>query len=65
MSIIEIKDLSKTYKVYQKKEGLWQSVRGLFHREYRDVNAVRDVNLTVEEGEFVAFLGPNLSLIHI
>ena len=59
MSIIEIKDLSKTYKVYQKKEGLWQSVRGLFHREYRDVNAVRDVNLTVEEGEFVAFLGPN------
>ena len=57
--IIEIKDLCKTYKVYQKKEGLWQSVRGLFHREYRDVNAVREVNLSVNEGEFVAFLGPN------
>jgi len=59
MPIIEIKDLCKTYKVYQKKEGLWQSVRGLFQREYRDVNAVRDVDLEVEEGEFVAFLGPN------
>lgn len=59
MSIIEIKDLCKTYKVYQKKEGLWQSVRGLFRREYRDVNAVRDVDLQVDEGEFVAFLGPN------
>ncbi len=59
MSIIELSDLCKTYKVYQKKEGLRQSVAGLFRREYRDVNAVRDVNLKVEEGEFVAFLGPN------
>ncbi len=59
MPIIEITDLCKAYQVYQKKEGLWQSVRGLFHREYRDVHAVRGVDLQVEEGEFVAFLGPN------
>jgi ABC-2 type transport system ATP-binding protein len=59
MPIIEINDLCKTYRVYQKKEGLWQSVRGLFHREYREVQAVRDVSLAVESGEFVAFLGPN------
>lgn len=59
MSIIEINDLCKSYRVYQKKEGLWQSVRGLFRREYRDVLAVQNVNLTVEPGEFVAFLGPN------
>lgn len=59
MAIIEIKNLSKTYKVYQKQEGILASVRGLFHREHRDVHAVRDINLEVEEGEFVAFLGPN------
>ncbi len=59
MPIIEINDLCKTYRVYQKKEGLWQSIRGLFRREYRDVHAVRNVNLQVQEGEFVAFLGPN------
>lgn len=59
MPVIEIENLSKTYRVYQKQEGLWGSVRGLFRREYRDVHAVRDVNLTVEKGEFVAFLGPN------
>ncbi len=59
MSTIEIKNLSKSYRVYQKKEGLFASVRGLVKREYRDVQAVRDVNLTVEQGELIAFLGPN------
>ena len=59
MSIIEIENLSKSYRVYQKQEGLFASIRGLFRREYREVHAVRNINLTVEEGEFVAFLGPN------
>ena len=59
MNVIELKQLTKTYRVYQKKEGLVASLRGLFQREYRDVNAVRGIDLTVGKGEFVAFLGPN------
>ncbi len=59
MAIIEIASLTKSYRIYQKKEGLLASVRGLFHREYREVLAVRGIDLTVEAGEFVAFLGPN------
>jgi viologen exporter family transport system ATP-binding protein len=59
MPVIEIEHLSKSYRVYQKQEGLWASVRGLFRREYRDVQAVRDISLIVKKGEFVAFLGPN------
>jgi ABC-2 type transport system ATP-binding protein len=59
MSIIEIQQLTKSYRVYQKKEGLLASLRGLFDREYRDVQAVRGIDLKVEAGEFVAFLGPN------
>lgn len=59
MPVIEIKNLTKSYRVYQKREGLWASTLGLFHREYRDVHAVRGIDLSVNEGEFVAFLGPN------
>jgi ABC-2 type transport system ATP-binding protein len=59
MSVIEIRGLKKAYRVYQKKEGLAAAMRGLFHREYREVEAVRGIDLDVEQGEFVAFLGPN------
>jgi len=59
MTIIEIRHLAKSYRVYQKKEGLAASIRGLFRREYRHVEAVQGIDLDVERGEFVAFLGPN------
>ncbi|MBT3891597.1 MAG: ATP-binding cassette domain-containing protein [Planctomycetaceae bacterium] len=59
MAIIEIKGLEKTYQVYQKKEGLRSSLRGLFSREYKQVKAVQGIDLQIEQGEFVAFLGPN------
>ena len=57
--VIEVNDLAKEYRVYDKPEGLWASVRGLFHRKNRIIHAVRGVDLSVGRGEFLAMLGPN------
>lgn len=59
METIRIEGLRKTYKIYQKQEGLRASIRGLLRRRYRIVEAVRGIDLSVDQGEFVAFLGPN------
>lgn len=59
MSVIEVNNLTKFYRVFRKQEGLLASVKGLFHREYNEVRAVDGVSFSIEEGEMVAFLGPN------
>lgn len=57
--IIETKNLTKTYKRFIKKEGLRGSVQGLFRREYEEKQAVKGIDLCIEEGEFVGLIGPN------
>ncbi|MEZ6049002.1 MAG: ATP-binding cassette domain-containing protein [Planctomycetaceae bacterium] len=59
MPAIEVNNLSKTYRVYRKREGLLASITGLFHREYSEVHAVEKVSFKIDQGEMVAFLGPN------
>jgi ABC-2 type transport system ATP-binding protein len=59
MAIIEVRGLTKTYRVFQKSPGLGGALRGLFRRTYKEVRAVADVSFVVEAGEMVAFLGPN------
>lgn len=59
MQIVRVEQLSKSYRVYSKREGVLASVAGLFRREYREVKAVAGIDFSIDAGEMVAFLGPN------
>lgn len=59
MPAIQLKNLTKVYRIYRKREGLRAAFTGLFRREYTDVRAVDDISFDIERGEMVAFLGPN------
>lgn len=59
MPMIEARGLAKTYRVYQKREGLLGALRGLVSRQHKEVHAVAGVSFTIEPGEIVGFLGPN------
>lgn len=59
MSIIEVVNLKKFYKVHKKEPGLSGSLRSLFNRKYEDVKAVDNVSFQIDEGELVGFIGPN------
>jgi ABC-2 type transport system ATP-binding protein len=56
---ILVRDLRKTYRVFQKAPGFAGALRGLFHRRYQEVSAVGGVSFEIEPGELVGFLGPN------
>ncbi len=56
---IVVRKLSKTYRVPEREPGLGAALKSLVRRRYSDVEAVRDINFTVEKGEFVGFIGPN------
>lgn len=59
MPIVEVRSLTKTFRVHKKEPGFWGAVRGLFRRRYETVEAVRNISFDIEPGEFVGFLGPN------
>lgn len=59
MNNIKAENVSKIYRRYKKKEGIWGSIVGLVKREYEEKAAVRNMNLEVSEGEFLGLIGPN------
>lgn len=59
MPAILTEDLRKVYTSHKKEPGIWGGVKGLFSREKVDVEAVRGIHLSIEQGELIGFLGPN------
>ncbi len=59
MSVIEVKNLCKTFRVKKKEKGLKGSFKSLWQPNYKKVEAVQNISFEVEKGEMIAFIGPN------
>lgn len=59
MSIIEVKDLKKTYRTIDKQNGLVGYFKNLIKPIYKELDAVKDISFRVEKGELVGYIGEN------
>lgn len=59
MNIIEVKGLTKEFKVKTKEEGLRGSLKSIMKPAYKEIKAVANISFEVEKGEILAFIGPN------
>lgn len=59
MSFIEVRQISKTFKLAKKKSGLKEAFKSFFKREYKYIEAVSDISFSIEKGEIIGYIGPN------
>lgn len=57
--IIQIKDLTKSFKVKIPTEGLRGKLKSIILPKYKPVNAVNNISFSIKKGELVGFIGPN------
>ncbi len=57
--MIELKSISKQYKIALKEKGLKGTIKSFFKRKYKTIDALKDVSFRIDEGEIVGYIGPN------
>jgi ABC-2 type transport system ATP-binding protein len=59
MSVIKVKNLGRKFQISQSEPGLKGTVKSVFKREYKTIEAVKNVSFEINQGEMVGFIGPN------
>lgn len=57
--MIELKNISKTFKVAKRNAGFSEAVKALFKKDYTYIKALQDISFTIGDGEMVGYIGPN------
>ena len=57
--IIELKDISKSFFIASKEPGLNGTLKHFFNRKYDEKKVVKNINIEIQKGEIVGFLGAN------
>lgn len=58
-SMIDVKNLSKSFTKYEKEPGVLGLIKGFFNAKKIEVTAVSDLTFTIHEGEIVGYIGAN------
>src|SRR3989338_5757003 len=58
-TIIEVKNLKKTFTTHKREPGLMNALKSLVRREYVKKDALKGISFSIDEGEIVGFIGPN------
>lgn len=59
MALIEAKNVDKTFRVYKSGEGIRGYLKSFISRDYEEIHAVKDLNLEIESGEMIGYIGAN------
>ena len=59
MSFIEVKHISKTFKVAKRASGRFGAIKSFFNRKYDYIKAIDDISFSIKKGEIVGYIGPN------
>ena len=59
MPYIIVENLVKTFQIAQRQPGVWGALRGVMHRNYRQISALDGISFTIEPGELIGYIGPN------
>lgn len=57
--MIEVKHVSKTFKILKKEGGIKNALKTFVKREYKYIYAVNDISFNIKKGEIVGYIGPN------
>ena len=57
--LIAVRELSKHFRTFRRREGLWGGIQNLFVRDYQAIRAVDRISFTVDRGEMIGYIGPN------
>lgn len=57
--MIQLENISKTFRVARRDAGLKAAAKALFRKEYTEVKALQDISFTIGDGEMVGYIGPN------
>ena len=56
---IKVKNISKSFKTYNRDPGLKGAFKSFFNRQYTQFHALKNINLNINEGEILGILGEN------